>query len=294
MVFDLAKQELSAQGELGNERVGVVFQPLADGRFLITKEDEYLERGSIKLLDSELQLIQSIHVDGTPWEREFRLSPLRRWLVFHHGRDGEGVVRDTDTLQPAKSPHLPSECRVPGDEGCLVHRESRSGGSRRQVVYYLALGRDPQRLFTGEKNWMVTAEFVGNSYVLISEKEHWIVTASGQRLYSVRIPSGVWYVQSTPDGARFVTDSAYHTPGNALLHGLDWNRPYNRQDLRVYETRSGKVILHVSFDPRPHRVKVALSPSGRFLAILRDGKLEVFELPASSLRPRHVQNARRQ
>ena len=84
------------------------------------------------------------------------------------------------------------------------------------------------------------------------------------------------------DGSRAVSAELSSTIWNKITHplgGLDEPTPPNFRRISVYDNRSRKTLISLHYDPKNHVVGPALSPNGTKLAVVREGMLEIFELP---------------
>ena len=86
---------------------------------------------------------------------------------------------------------------------------------------------------------------------------------------------------ASTDGARKVTTELSSTIWNRIMHPISIDEP-SPDDLRrvsVYDNRYRKTVLSLHYNPKNHLVGPALSPNGTRLAIVREGVLEVYDLP---------------
>lgn len=88
---------------------------------------------------------------------------------------------------------------------------------------------------------------------------------------------------SSLDGARLMTVETGQTRWSKItnpLAGLG-EPPFNRQRVNVYDKQTGQELFTLRWDPRHAGMtrRPALSPTGRRVALLRRGLLEVFEVP---------------
>jgi hypothetical protein len=80
---------------------------------------------------------------------------------------------------------------------------------------------------------------------------------------------------------RLVASALRCTTRNKILHPLAIDEPCQPDSrlITVNDNQSGKTLLSVHYNPQNHIVGPALSPDGTKLAIVRDGVLEVYDLP---------------
>ncbi|HEV2288619.1 MAG TPA: hypothetical protein VGR81_06665 [Candidatus Acidoferrales bacterium] len=110
-----------------------------------------------------------------------------------------------------------------------------------------------------------------------------IQRVGGSVLYS--IPVTAQYettVVANRSGERFCAVEESYTRWNRIVNFLDIDssRPYNFVRVRVFDTDSGQQLFEMHWDPRhsPTVLPPALSPDGHELALIRDAKVEVFEV----------------
>ena len=86
---------------------------------------------------------------------------------------------------------------------------------------------------------------------------------------------------ASTDGVRKVTTELSSTIWNRIMHpiSIDEPSPDDFRRISVYDSRDGKTVLSLHYNPKNHLVGPALSPNGSKLAIVRDGALEVYDLP---------------
>jgi hypothetical protein len=103
----------------------------------------------------------------------------------------------------------------------------------------------------------------------------------GHRLWeNLSSPQAIWpLLVMAPDGSRLVRETL------AINHAVTAYAPLDAEDIkgqlvRVIDAATGKVALEASATPALDAGgNVAISPSGRRVAVLHDGAIEVFELP---------------
>ncbi len=117
------------------------------------------------------------------------------------------------------------------------------------------------------------------------------VSTGGRLLWQDETPIAVvppLFVLSQ-NGSRFVRETIVfkHSPstdGQTL-----WVKDVKGQVVRVFDAADGKVVMETAISPVfDAGGNVALSPSGRWLAVLNEGALQLFELPAAAPLPGDV------
>jgi hypothetical protein len=82
-----------------------------------------------------------------------------------------------------------------------------------------------------------------------------------------------------PNGLRLVRETL------AITHSIDASSPFSKEEIKgqiveVYDAASGQVALTApASPPLDAGGNVAISPSGRRVAVLNSGELQIFELP---------------
>ena len=87
---------------------------------------------------------------------------------------------------------------------------------------------------------------------------------------------------SSVDGTRSVTAELSSTTWNTVTHplgGIDEPTRPNFRRVTVYDNKSQKTLISLHYDPKGHLVGPALSPDGTKLAVVREGRLEIFDVP---------------
>jgi len=87
---------------------------------------------------------------------------------------------------------------------------------------------------------------------------------------------------ASSDGARELSSELSSSRWYRIRHplgGIDEPSPPNFRRISVYDRRSRKTLLSLHYNPKNHLVGAALSPDGTKVAIVREGILEVYELP---------------
>ena len=91
-------------------------------------------------------------------------------------------------------------------------------------------------------------------------------------------------VVASASGKRFCFHEGGYTRWNSFVNFLDIDhgRQLNFESANVMSTDSGASPFRLVWDPRPYiglLITPALSPDGQRLAVIRNGVLELFEIP---------------
>ena len=158
----------------------------------------------------------------------------------------------------------------------LLNLNYFSGGSR-------VLGRvdstcSPTIDFVSQQEVLVTTCVSSGADKLVA------MATDGRRLWEdLTSAAAVWpLLVMAPDGSRLARETL------AVTHAVNAYSPLEREDVkgqlvRVFDAANGKVALEAPASPALDAGgNVAISPSGRRVAVLNDGAIQVFELPAPS------------
>jgi hypothetical protein len=167
---------------------------------------------------------------------------------------------------------------IPGDSALLIRRGDnlflRSDGKQESALASRSLGVFPDARFLNDDTVLTIADYKDHAAV--------IVRKDGTILHRVPVEEP-WKTSfiSSASGSRFCIEEYGYTKLNALMSPLDIDsgRPPDLQTIRVFDVASGKQLTKFQWDPRPYVVTPALSPDGHRLAAIRQGILEVYELP---------------
>jgi hypothetical protein len=164
-------------------------------------------------------------------------------------------------------------------ERWMVNLDYFKGGSR--VLGHVDSSCMPAYDFVSEREILVTACESSGGHRLVA------MDTDGHRLWDVlSTGQGVWpLVVSSPDGLRIVRETL------ALKREVDSYSPIDPDEVkgqlvRVFDAATGKVVLVAPAVPAlDGGGNVAISPSGRRVAVLNAGAIEVFELPPPAAQP---------
>jgi hypothetical protein len=267
---------------------------LTGGRFLLRDRDN-LEMG-----DATLELKPFLHFPGRLlW---LDMDPAQKLLV-------------TDSREPAASVGKESDGQKPASSDLTVRVLHRDSGqvmlvSRTRSAVQLPINSDGYlgSLRASGNAWMLDLNyFSGGSNILgqidstcsplfdfLSEHEVLVtactdsgagklvaMTTDGRRLWEAQTSDeSIWpLVVRSPDGSRLAREAL------AITHPVSARSPVSQDDIKgqlveVLDAADGKVALEASASPvLDAGGNVAISPSGRRVAVLNGGAIQVFELP---------------
>jgi hypothetical protein len=129
--------------------------------------------------------------------------------------------------------------------------------------------------FVSQREVLVTACDKAGARTLIA------MTTRGSRLWQNTSPvQAVWPLLAMgPDGSRLAQETL------AVTHAISAYEPLSREDVkgqlvRIFDAATGKVALEAPASPALDAGgNVAISPSGRRVAVLNAGAIQVFDLP---------------
>jgi hypothetical protein len=140
--------------------------------------------------------------------------------------------------------------------------------------------------FVSQRELLVTACDGGGGHRLVA------MSTDGRRLWeNLSSPQAIWPILvMAPDGSRLARETL------AVSHAVNAYSPLDAEDIkgqmvRVIDAANGKVVLDApASPPLDAGGNVAISPSGRRVAVLNGGAIEVFELPAPPPLPEPAPN----
>ncbi len=158
---------------------------------------------------------------------------------------------------------------------------SFSGGSR--IVGRVESGCMPKSAFVSEGELLATTcnPEGGGKLVALSARD-------GQELWEVKTAANAMWplLVTAPDGMRFARETLILKRAATRYKRLLDADDLRGQLVRVMDAADGKVKLEAPVTPMlDGGGNVAISPSGRRVAILNDGAIEIFELPSPAKFP---------
>jgi hypothetical protein len=156
----------------------------------------------------------------------------------------------------------------------LLNLNYFSGGSR--ILGRVESACSPTLDFVSQQEVLVTGCSSGGGRKLVA------MATDGRRLWEDSTsPLAVWpLLVRSPDGSRLAQETL------AVDHAVNAYSPIDWQDVkgqlvRVFDAADGKVVLEAPANPALDAGgNVAISPSGRRVAVLNAGAIQVFDLPA--------------
>jgi hypothetical protein len=163
----------------------------------------------------------------------------------------------------------------------LLNLEFFAGGGR-------VLGRvdsrcPPDYSFVSDRELLVTACDPAGNWKLVA------MSASGELMWESRnSTNGIWpLLEMAPDGSRIVRETMLlNRPLAHYKKRLLGAKDFQGQIVRVFDAADGTLAMEAPVSPMlDGGGNVAISPSGRRVAILNAGAIQVFELPTPAPLP---------
>lgn len=304
VVLDLRSGKVLNQAEWREHDRTAYLWPYSDGRFLVRVRD------SLFLTDASLQLRPFLELSAGL--RSVQVSPDRSLTVV-------------ETDEPEKAPPVDGDTRALGSGKPVKVMVLRSGTNKviaeshaPAPAYIPLLGSGLLETLQGAApgTWAVRlVPFHGSPHILTELKtacrptptalsadvalvvgcyldgndDHPIiaVSADGQQLWRTRwLNKYVWgWFTPAENGSRFVYESLVVNRPISTFDAL-YPEDIQAQLAGVYDTETGKLVLVKDASPvLTAGQNVALSPSGLRFAILRDGAIEIYDLPPAEKAP---------
>lgn len=166
---------------------------------------------------------------------------------------------------------------APGDDTNLWHLDFRPFDGKSKFLERLSSTCRPTSEFVSEREFLMSACDVFDGWDVVA------LSASGERLWGLRISNHeVWpQLVSSSDGSRIARETV------VIEHPVAGGRPslvdpknLKGQIVRVFDAAKGMLVLETTASPIfDGGGNVAISPSGRRVAVLNDGAIQVFDLP---------------
>jgi hypothetical protein len=217
--------------------------------------------------------------------------PTAQAEMFVDGQ-GSGAQKDTvvrilrrDSGQVMLVSHARFSVHLPiNDEGYVEGLRSNGGQWLLNLNYFAGGSRVLGRV---DSTCSPTLDFVGQREVLATTCDRQggrrmvALATDGRRLWQDANSSvPVWpLLVRSPDGSRLARESL------AVTHPVTASAPLDSEDIKgqlveVFDTATGQVVLTATASPvLDAGGNVAISPSGRRVAVISEGAIQVFELP---------------
>lgn len=288
---------------------------LKDGHFLL-RDREGLEQG-----DATLDLKPLLHFPGPLLWLE--MDPMQQYLVTNSREPASAVQRPGDVASPPTAQaRISVDGQKAGDSPDLVVRILRRDSgevmlvSRVRTAVHLPINADGyvESLRANGEQWLLNLKFFSGgtkvigrvnstcspNFDFVSQREllvtacdgsggHRLVALSteGRRLWEdSSSPQAIWpMLVMAGDGSRLVRETL------AVNHAVNAYSPLDAEDIkgqlvRVIDAANGKVALEAPASPALDAGgNVAISRDGRRVAVINDGTVEVFDLPAPPVLP---------
>ncbi|MGA8731910.1 MAG: hypothetical protein WB608_24345 [Terracidiphilus sp.] len=141
----------------------------------------------------------------------------------------------------------------------------------------------PTSEFVSEHEFLMTACDVFSGWDVVA------ISTAGNRMWGYQLTKHeIWpQLVNSLDGSRIARETVVveHPVTDGRPHTID-SKNFNGQIVRVFNAANGKIALETTASPIfDGGGNVAISPSGRRVAVLNNGQIEVFDLPAAPPAP---------
>ena len=141
----------------------------------------------------------------------------------------------------------------------------------------------PTSEFVSEQEFLMTACDVFGGWDVVA------ISTTGNRMWGIQLTKHeIWpQLVNSPDGSRIARETVVveHPVTDGRPHTID-PKNFNGQIVRVFNAANGKIALETAASPIfDGGGNVALAPSGRRVAVLNNGEIQVFELPPAPPAP---------
>ncbi|MGB9029441.1 MAG: hypothetical protein WCC27_04895 [Acidobacteriaceae bacterium] len=297
VVLDLTKGKPVRQTEWRMHDRGPYMWPFAGGKFLIRRRD------SLFLTDESLELQPWMNLSERV--RDVQVSPDRRMVVVETDDSAKvraqgAEPRHLGAGEPVKVIVLTAESKTPiaqtdgqmptllplmGD-GLLDMLEGKLPGY--WVMRDVPFHGDPKLVAQvrsgcrpSVKPLSATVVLLEGCYLEGNDHQIFVISMDGRQLWRDRWENRyVWaWFDTAENGSRFAYESIAVSRPISTFDAL-YPEDITGQMVGVYDTESGKLVLVKDVSPvLTAGQNVALSPDGTRFAVLRDGAVEVYDLP---------------
>jgi hypothetical protein len=303
MVLDAHTGDVLRQTEWRMHDRSQYLWPFPDGKFLVRVRD------SLFLMDDSLVLKPYLSFDSAL--REIRVSPDRRMLVVERDDPPKLALPSADPQEPETRNPVKVEVLTSGSTSATVLKETQSPVNvplvadgildtveGNQLAAYavreVPFAGTPKILAQVRSTCQPTLDPVSAHVALVvgcyqAADDHPVVAINtdGKELWREQWDNKyVWeWFTSAQNGSRFAYESIQVARPISVFDELD-ESDISAQLVGVYDTESGKLVMVRNTSPvLTAGQNVSLSPDGQRFAVLRNGAIEIYDLPPVSARP---------
>jgi hypothetical protein len=267
VVFDIKRGSVLTTGKMAVEKLPGSVQVVKGERFAVLNEK------GLRFCDVALQCGPPIETKGPMF-----VSPQGKWVAVGGNALSTKKVIETESLKQVAvfdSGNI-FDYVIPGDGATLVNKWDRGTiqrpGHQDAILNIDSRGNSQESRFLNSEllaclDWAASEAVVTD----MEAKQIW--------RYKVAKAWRSGFLTAT-SGTRFAIHEYGYTLLNSIINFLDIDdgRPEDFQRVRVIDITSGREVFQLEWDPRPHLIKPALSPSGHRVARVKGGILEVFQV----------------
>ncbi len=268
LLLDVVRRNLVRTVELDVEKEVDSVKATTNGQFVILAES------GLRLCSIELRCGPPLQTRGP-----MLISPRGSRLLLGGNGQTDRMLIDSSSMREISSFSSQDSLVVPGDNSLLIQRSNK--------LYLHSPGRSDLLFPFSPPRFGLAGQFLNDDKIGLFESDTILAVLGfdGKLLYRVPIltrRNGTGIVPAF-SGTRFCIHESGYTQWNAILHFYDIedSRPRDLERVRILDTNSGEERFEFTWDPRPfvgRTVLPAISPSGRRMALIRHGTLEVFEI----------------
>jgi hypothetical protein len=228
-----------------------------------------LTASDVKLCSVELRCHTGFRGSGPMFS-----SPSGRRLVVGGYAQTQQVLLDSDALTPIQNVGKPLLIEaIPGDSGIILrdrfsdHLKTEDGDVVLPLYDY--------------GSWP-SSRFISDNLVVgfNSDKNVAVVETNGVVRYTLRLNGDPWRSSfiTSAGGMRFAVNAAGYSGFNSTVDPFHQEGPPDFQRITVVDNETGSVIFRRDWRLGAFFTPPTLSPSGKMLAVIHDGVLDVFSL----------------
>jgi hypothetical protein len=264
VVFDLSNGKVVRTAELTLLKSEHSVAYLGSGRFAVATGSH------VRVCSIDLQCDGGVRSSGAIFS-----SPSGKRLIVGGYAQTQQELLDAENLKPIQAVGTPLKIiGVPGDSGILLqdYLTDRIKTESGDVVLPLKdYGVSP------------SSRFISDTLVVgfYSKKEFAVVGTDGVFHYALRLDADPWSSGFVPSagGSRFAVNAGSYSRFKSTVDLFHTEDPPDFQRISVVDSQTGQVVFSQVWRRGVFLTPPALSPSGRMLAVIHQGVLDVFNLP---------------